>query len=128
MPLVNATDVAARLLDPPIKQLFLDQTSVANGLTALAGGGQANAAVVPAQINRVTTVATIADSVKLPKATVGAWPLVVINAAANSMNVFPSSGDAVNALSADAAFAVAANKTVLFFCAVAGTWNSITTA
>jgi hypothetical protein len=129
MPLVNEVDVGARILDPGLKQLVRDLTSAANGLTALAGGGQANAAVLTAQVNRVTTVATAADSVKLPPAKPGQWPLVVINAAAaNSMNVFPSSGDAINAVAADGAFAVAANKTVLFFCAVAGIWNAITTA
>lgn len=129
MPLVNLNDVNARLTDPPVKQLFMDQTSTQNAITALAGGGQANAIVVSAQINRVTTVATAADSVKLPPAVPGQWPIVVVNAAAaNSMNVFPSTGDAVNALSANAAFAMAANKTAIFFCAVAGVWNAVVTA
>jgi hypothetical protein len=125
---LNRTDVAARLLDPPIKQLYDDLTSQANGITAYATGGQTNAVQLTKAINRVTTVGSAADSVKLPKAVAGTSLVVINAAAANSMNVFPSSGDAVNALSADAAFAVAANKTVLFFCAVAGTWNAIVTA
>lgn len=101
---------------------------VANGLTAHAGGGQASALQLTAGINRVTTVATAADSVKLPAAKAGAQ-IVVINAdAADSMNVFPTSGDKINALAADAAFAMAANKTAHFYCAVDGTWNSILTA
>jgi hypothetical protein len=37
-------------------------------------------------------------------------------------------GDAINALSANAAFAMAANKAAEFVCAVDGTWNSILTA
>ena len=55
--------------------------------------------------------------------------MVVINAAAaNSMNVFPAVGDAINAVAANGAFAIAANKTVLFYCITAGRWHTITTA
>ena len=106
-------------------QLVLAAT---NGLTAHAGGGQANALLLANLINRVTTVATGNDSVKLPAATVGKWLIVENAAAANSMNVFPQSGEAINAGAADAAFAMAANKRALFFCAVAGTWGAILTA
>lgn len=129
MPLVNPTNVNAMPLDPPVKQLHLDRTSAVNALTALAGGGQANAITLSNQMNRVTTVATAADSVKMPPAIVGQYPIVVINAAAvNSMNVFPATGDAINALAANAAFAMAANKTAMFICAVPGVWNVIVTA
>ena len=129
MPILTPGEINARSLDYTDKQLEIDRFDPTNGITALAGGGQANAITFTKQVNRVTTVGTAADSVKLPKAVPGCQPLVVINAAAaNSMNVFPASGDAVNALAADAAFAVAANKTVMFFCAVAGTWNTIVTA
>jgi len=121
-------DIAARLLDPPIKQLYNDLTSTRNGITAFAGGGQTSAVQLTQAVSRVTTVASAADSVKLPPAVPGVSLVVVNAAAANSMNVFPSSGHAVNALSADAAFAMAANTTALFVCAVAGTWNAIVTA
>ena len=46
--------------------------TTADTLTAFAGGGQASALALTAQINRVTTVATAGDSVKLPAATAGA--------------------------------------------------------
>lgn len=117
-----------------VAQLKLVQTASddagndsANGLTAHAAGGQASALALTAGINRVTTVATIGDSVKLPAATVNKR-VVVINAGANSMDVFPVTGGIINALAANAALAVAANKTVIFVCALAGTWNSIVTA
>lgn len=99
-----------------------------NGITAFATGGQANAVQLTTRFNRVTTVGTAADSVKLPPAIAGRSIVVINAAAANSMNCFPSSGDAINALAADAAFAVAANKTVEFFCVVTGTWNGNLTA
>ena len=55
--------------------------------------------------------------------------VTVINAhASNAIGVFPASGDTINALSQDAVYALAATKTAMFFCAVAGTWNTILTA
>jgi hypothetical protein len=102
--------------------------AVANGIAAFAGGGQANAVALTADFNRVTTVATANDSVKLPSATVGKQVLVVNAAAANSMNVFPSAGEGINALANDAAFAMAANRTAIFACVVAGKWNVVLTA
>lgn len=103
-------------------------SSAANAITAFAGGGQQSATPLTAVINRVTTVATAADSVTLPLAVAG-MSLQISNAAgANSMNVFPNTGDAINALAANAAFAVAAGKTVEFFSAVAGIWHTILSA
>lgn len=102
--------------------------SAANGLTAFAGGGQASATALTAGINRVTTVATAADSVRLPAAVAGTRVVVINAAAANAMNVFPATGEAINALSANTAISVAANRVIEFVCAVAGTWNSNLTA
>lgn len=96
---------------------------VKDTITAFAGGGQTNATALQRhKMNRVTTVATIADSVMLPKADILGGTVIVINASANSMNVFPFLADSINALGANAAFAVAAGKSVLFACPVAGTW------
>lgn len=102
--------------------------SSANAITAHAGGGQGSATALIKGINRVTTVATAADSVLLPAATAGEWVVVINAAAANAMNVYPTSGDAINALSANTALSVVANKAIIFFCAVTGTWNSVLTA
>lgn len=101
--------------------------SVVNGLTALAGGAQAGTALTR-QINRVTTVATAADSVQLPAAVAGRVVTVINAAAANAMAVFPQTGEIINALAANASISVVANKTINFYCAVAGTWNSLLTA
>jgi hypothetical protein len=100
-----------------------------SGLTAHAGGGQGSATALPALINRVTTVASAGDSVVLPTSVAGMEGLVVVNATAtNSMNVFPASGDAINALGANAAFAVAAGKAATFYCANAGQWHAVLSA
>lgn len=99
-----------------------------NAITATVGGGQANGIQLNYRISRVTTVASAADSVKLPAALPGMSMTVINAAAANAMTIYPASGEAINALSADAGLSVAANKTILFTCAVAGTWNSNLTA
>lgn len=102
--------------------------SSANALTAFAGGGQANATPLAAGVNRVTTVATAADSVRLPPAVAGMQVTLINAAAANALNVFPATGEAINALAANTAFSVAANRAVIFVCGVAGTWHSVLTA
>ena len=103
------------------------ETAVDN-LTAHAGGGQGAATALPALLNRVTTVATAGDSVKLPVSSSGMNVTVTNAAAANSMNVFPQTGEAINALGANAAFAVAAGKTATFYCYTAAQWHSILSA
>lgn len=109
--------------------MAVDRMPVRAGLVALAGGGQAGA--IPLQeraINQVGTVATANDSVLLPPARAGAFLVVINAAAANSMNVFPRAGESTNALAANAAFAMAANKTALFFAPKDGRWHAILTA
>lgn len=111
------------------------QVSVTNGITAFAGGGQASATQLVSAFNRVTTVATAADSVKLPVCAAQNAPngsavgpgvqVWVMNTSANSMNVFPSTGDAINALAANTAIAIATVTGKVFTCAVAGTWQSL---
>jgi hypothetical protein len=111
------------------------KVSVSNAITAAAGGGQTNAVLLTSAFNRVTVVATAADSVKLPLCAAGAGTgmantigvqVWVANAdASDSMNVFPSTGDVINLLAANAAIAVAATNAKIFTCVAAGTWQSI---
>lgn len=97
--------------------------SYLNGVTAVAGGGQSAKPNITATVTRVTTVATANDSLTLPSAAPG-LRYKVINKGANSMNVFPFTGDAINALSANAAFALAATKSVEFLCVGPGIWDT----
>ena len=102
--------------------------STKDNLTAHAGGGQGSATPLTAMTNRVTVVATAGDSVILP-VSVSGMQITVINAAAsNSMNVFPATGDQINTLGVNAAFAQSAGKTAEFYCASAGQWHSILSA
>jgi hypothetical protein len=109
---------------------MLQNARALSGLTASTTQTQAGALLLDlgSDIHRVTTVGSAADAVRLPKAVNGRVLVVVNAAAANAMGVFPDKGDAINALAADAVYSVAANKAVLFVCAVDGTWNTILTA
>lgn len=104
-----------------------DGFSAKSGVVAHAGGGQASATQLDEVFSSVDTVATAADSVKLPKAKAGMFR-VAKNTSANSMNVYPATGEAINALGANAAYAVATVKAVIFFCPVDGQWQTILTA
>lgn len=97
--------------------------SVTNGITAFATGGQANAVALTTPINTVSTCATAGDSVKLPTAAPGAVVFVKNNGAA-ALDVFPATGDLINALTANTAVRLAAPSATIFFCTVAGTWHA----
>lgn len=113
-----------------------EQLSVTNGITAFAGGGNTSAVLLTSAYNRVTTVGTTADSVKLPPCVAGAvgngltntigvlvW---VANQSGTSLTVYPSAGDTINALTVTTGgLPVAGNKSGVFVCGVAGFWNSL---
>lgn len=122
---ITVTDVADdldALLDAGYT--FPPQTSSLDGIVAHAGGGQSSATLLSAGINRITTVATTGDSAKLPPATPGVQ-VTVINADANSMNLFPASGEQINSLGINNAFALAAGKTVICTSAGKGQWHTL---
>lgn len=126
-----------------IVRVGMVRLSVTDTITAFAGGGQTSAVQLDSAYNRVTTVASANDSVKLPSCvngatntgtgtaalpsgnTVGVTIWVTNAAASNSMNLYPATGDAINALSANSAYAMAANKTSAFVCGTAGIWYSL---
>jgi hypothetical protein len=96
--------------------------SVATGLTAHAAGGQASALALTASINRVDTVGTAADSVKLPAPSyVGQQVVVINNAASNSMQVFGAGTDTINAVATGTGVAHAAGKTAVYYATSIGT-------
>lgn len=108
------------------EEKYAPRQRVTVGLTANAGGGQSGATPLPTAINRVATVATAGDSVLLPTSAdnVGA-EVTVINAGANSLNVFPQGADTIDGA---ASKAVAAGKSAAFFSVAAGIWHSLASA
>lgn len=99
-----------------------------DAMTASATQTQAAGTLVVAPISRFVTVASAGNAATLPASAPG-LTMTVINAhATNAINVFPSAGgtgtETINALSANAAFSLAATKVVTFYCTVAGTWHT----
>lgn len=98
--------------------------SFSNGIVATPGGGQGGAAQLSTVINRVITVATAGDSVKLP-VSAGGMQITVSNAGVAALNVFPSTGDAINGQAVNLSLSVPVAKTAQFSCAVAGQWHAV---
>ena len=109
------------------------QWSFKDAIPANAGGGQANAVLLSAQVNNVTTVATAGDSVRLPApAQTNQFadgptdnrgvPIIVINSGAGTLAVFPDSGSTINGLAQNAPINVAAGDVVGFYQTSLGAW------
>lgn len=94
------------------------------GFTAHAGGGQASATVLTAQVNQIGTVASAADSVALLASTPGLWQMVQ-NAGAHAAQVFGQGADTINGSPAATGVSLPAGHSAVFFCAVAGQWAMV---
>ncbi|WP_332116063.1 hypothetical protein [Azorhizobium caulinodans] len=103
-------------------------TSAATTITAFAGGGQASATQLSKGVNHVTTVATAADSVKLPASAPGLVVHVINGAASNSMQVFGAGTDTINDVATATGVAQAAGKSATYVCPVAGKWYRVLSA
>lgn len=126
---------------PPNRQdsnLYAEFGSVFDTITANAGGGQTNATQLQAQANRVSTVASGADSVKLPPivpllgglGSIGC-PIFVMNSGGNAMQVFGTGNDTINAAAAATGVSVPAGKAAIFVpisynqSTLTGTWYAL---
>lgn len=112
-------------------------------VVAFAGGGQPggtpigvpNNQGIEAAIAEIRTVVTAADSVQLPQA-VNGKTLLVFNSSANSSNLYANPNvnkatgvtDTINGGANANAYAVAAGKSVLFFCPRDGIWAALLSA
>ena len=106
--------------------LFAQEANV--GLTADVGSGQGDG-VITSSFNVYSTVGTAGDAATLPAVFTAADPSTFVyiknDAAVNSMDVFPASGDDAGA-GADTAVAVAAGDFAVFMATVANaTWTKI---
>ena len=93
-------------------------------IVANPGGGQANAVQLISNHNKIDTVESPGDSVKMPRAKVGLSIIVNNSASANSVNVFPLENDKFEGLAVDIATALAAGSFIKLFCYVNGIWES----
>lgn len=93
----------------------------ADNLVARAGGGQANALQLSAIYNRVTTVVTAGDSVKLPPSKPGDQR-TVLNSGASNLQVYGSGSDTINGAPAATGITVAPGKEAEVICFSYGAW------
>ncbi len=95
------------------------------GLTAFATGGQGSATQVNAAYAQFSTVATLADSGRLPPVFKVGSIITVKNDGAADMDMFPSSGDDLGA-GTDTAVSIVAGTAAKFMATVAdATWTQI---
>jgi hypothetical protein len=115
----------ANVINAPVITGAAKFASVADALTAHVGGGQASALALTGTFNNVTTVASAADSVKLPASAVGLLVYVKNSAASNSMQVFGAGTDTIDGVATGTGVAQASGKGALYFCPTVGTWFRI---
>lgn len=97
--------------------------SLTTGITAFATGGQASATALTKNINNVTTCATAGDSVALPSAETG-LRITVKNSGAAACDIFPASGDSIDALAVNLAVRIQPGSQATFFAISATVWES----
>jgi hypothetical protein len=92
-----------------------------DNITATASGTQATGFQINAQMARVTTVATAADSVLLPPSQPG-LEVVVINHGANNMQVYGAGTDQIDDIATATGVSQMPNSFVIYSCVTAGNW------
>lgn len=116
---------AASTLSPTYTNLTLTgllYESATATIVAFAGGGQASATLLTTELNRVTTVATVGDSVKLPATATAGLTIVVINNTANAMQVFGSGTDTIDGVATATGVSQMPGSTVIYSCPAVGLW------
>lgn len=97
-------------------------SSVASdSITATASGTQATAYQLAAGMNRVSVVATAADSVAFPPAMPGGFS-TLINGGANALQLFGTGTDTVNGAAYATGVSIPAGALVTAYCVTQGAW------
>ena len=101
--------------------------SVTDSITAGATQTQAGATALTKDINRVTTVGTDNDGVKLPTASAGLEILIINADAGQDIQIWPNTGDAINGGSANAvdSSALGEGATRRYIAADATNWYTV---
>lgn len=104
--------------------------SASDNLVAAAGGTKAAALLLTSGYNRVITVATTADSVKLPAVTADdiGLEVIVVNDGANALQAFGSNSDTIDGIATGTGVALSAAKRASFLLSTyssgVGKWQS----
>jgi hypothetical protein len=96
-------------------------------VTAFAGGGQASATQLVSMINRVSTVTTQGDSVKLPPTSVG-LAVTVVNKGINPVQVYGNGTETINGIATATGISQGVGTIATYVCSVSGNWEVPITA
>ena len=97
--------------------------SITTGITA-AGSAQGTATALTKEINVVSTVSSGANGVVLPTAVAGIV-LIVNNTSANTLNVYPATGGAVNSGSTNAAYSHVSGASIQYYATSGTQWYTV---
>jgi hypothetical protein len=96
---VVQSDVTSHETWQQVLDLFNTQIfSVTNSITAFAGGGQTGGTVISSASNRVSTVASSGDSIKMTSSPVLGKQYFIRNDGANACNLYPPVNGQINSL------------------------------
>jgi hypothetical protein len=96
---------------------------------AAAGDSQATATAVTAGLTIVSTATgTTADGIRLPAGFGTGEEITIVNTTAVALDVFPSTGGAINGGSANAAKALAANMSGRYISIGSDNWGAVLSA
>lgn len=97
--------------------------SITTGITA-AGSTQGTATALTKEINVVSTVSSGANGVVLPTAVAGIV-LIVNNTSANTLNVYPATGGAVNSGSTNTAYSHVSGASIQYYATSGTQWYTV---
>lgn len=114
-------------VDPTTANLFVSPLLVKTGLTASVTQTQVGGLALTGYINVVSTVATTGDAVTLPVgATGGQTTVIVINNGANTMQIFPPTGAAIDGGTVNASVTlIAGSKKHFYYTPVAAAVSTV---
>jgi hypothetical protein len=112
---------SAGLTIQALKMSGLLYESAADSIVAFAGGGKTSATQLTTEVNRVGTVATSGDSVKLPASAPG-LTIMVINHGANPMQVYGLGTDTIDDVATATGISQMQGSVAFYVCATAGNW------
>jgi len=95
-----------------------------NGDATPVGANQMNASELADDYTEASTVTPSLNAYRLPRGKRGI-SRTVSNGGLTTLYVFPASGERIDILAVDAAFAIPVNKTAIFFCSRATQWRSM---
>jgi len=101
----------------------LGKATTTNATVSAAGTNQATGTALTKDYNVCTTVAS-GTGVVLPTASAGRR-IVIVNAGANQLNIYPASGASINALASNAAYTIASNGSIEFMADTTTHWYTI---